>query len=111
MKYQLNDCGVCTNPEIVFCSEAHGLAWNYIQIELASWNGKWDYGLCYCGGATPCCPKLGKYQSREDALNSAISYLLDREKRSEGLLNGAMRQKPYDDFHRWLESRNQLALF
>jgi hypothetical protein len=108
--FEFNSCDVCTNPEIAFRSQEYWLAWNYIEIKLAAWNGKWDYGLSCCGGGIPC-TKSGKFESREAAVAAAIANLLEREKRDEGLADGVRRQQPFDELHKWLDTRNQLTLF
>lgn len=56
-EYEFNDCGVCTNPKIVF---TRNLAEWEVQVKIAqSPNGKWDFGYIvnyYDGGV--CCPVM-----------------------------------------------------
>ncbi len=57
IKYEFNDCGVCTNPKIVF---TRNLGEWKIQVKIAqSPNGKWDFGylINYNTGGV-CCPVM-----------------------------------------------------
>lgn len=96
MEYIFNDCGVCTNPTIIF-SRKIGV-WD-AQAKIAqSPNGKWDFGYDVSdntGGVG--CPvmllKGGKGLSEEEA----------RERALEGIEIFVSSRQENEDQHRLLE--------
>lgn len=77
-EYEFNDCGVCTNPKIVF---TRNLGKWEVQVKIAqSPNGKWDFGYIvnYNTGGV-CCPvmlqKDDKGLSEDEARGQALECI------------------------------------
>ena len=82
MKFIFNDCGVCTNPEIIYSSEGkYSLAWLYYELKICSGSGGlWDFGYNYGGGGSPA-TKNGKY-TREEAIKKGLEFLKNKAQKS-----------------------------
>lgn len=72
-----NDCGVCTNPDIVE-EYRDGKVW--FNVDVAQQNGKWRYGghaqTLVSGYATPCSfTRKRTYPSKREATLAGLRYM------------------------------------
>ena len=74
-QFEINDCGVVTNPNTPFFSQMpKSLAWDYWSIKTGICsNGLWDYGKHYAGGGGPV--SIGIFNTENEAIKQAIQEL------------------------------------
>lgn len=107
-QFLINDCGVVTNPNIVFFSQKpKTLAWDYWSIRTGICeNGLWDYALHYSGGGGPV--SIGKFNSESEAIQIAITKLntlfLDKLKGGYSLSNPDNIKYNYSNFTKFVAS-------
>ena len=114
--FEFNDCNVCTNPEIVYKTETYKLAWNYLELKIATDGNKWDFGYSYAGGSSPCMPIHGKFNSKKECIESGLDFLwASCTTTINESMNNNISLIPAKQFLEFYENRNktegQLSLF
>jgi hypothetical protein len=111
--YNHNDCGVVTNPDIIFYFiPKNALAWLYWEIKVGKGlNGLWDFGWSTAGGSSAV--SNGKFKTKEEAIDAGIDYMknwFDRGLKTNIITESDFKhgKKAFEEF---LESRSQLSLF
>jgi len=115
-KFKFNDCGVCTNPDIVLHEAGPtGLAWEYIEIQICEFEGSWFSGWNLGGGGSPCSRNVNPFISREEAISATIKLLKGKiKKRLEEAAFSTYKSKDmYEAYKRAIEryEHRQLQLF
>jgi hypothetical protein len=111
--YDINDVGVAMNPIVVWISNEYDITWDYSSITIAQIEEKWYYGLSAPGMGSPCMKCQNSYNTKEDAIVSAYSYLKDRLENYSDLGIKHNGKKQLKELIAWWDSRGneQLELF
>ncbi len=111
--FRFNENGVCINALVVFFLDNKR---NKISIEVAEYNGLWDYGVHYkvysskdgAGGGGGLPNDLAKYKTKADAIKPAIKHIdsvFDDYKKHGIPLSIKEYEKWRDDFLRSVEAQ------
>lgn len=109
MEFLFNDCDVCINPEIVFFKIKEGaLAWDYVNIKIAFFDGVWISGYTSCGGGSPVSKRGKSFKDKEDAINDVYDQVKRILESGQGMSNNSLY---YLDFLlKWYAGKSQLTL-
>ena len=108
--FEYNDCNVCINPKIVFHAMKKGvLAWDFVEIKICEYYGKWDFGYWHGGGASPAMKTCAKFNSENECVDAAINKLENLLKKG----NSMSKNNAYylNELIAFKVSRMQMSLF
>ncbi len=112
-KFEINDCDVVLDADQIWRFPEKNIGWNYAKLKVGSDGQFWDFGYSHFGGGGPAMPKVGKFKSREEAVEAGLAYMKNYfETRSEqGIGKPSEVKAAGENFLHFLANRNQLSLF